>query len=279
MAAFLNVMSALAPPAGAHAVGGGIFGFFSLREVGPLRLVSRHLLADVTYTGWDDGATRISGSLARWRRMFANPVAANLSNRHDLRDADFLSHIAGVKKLDMRGCSGITDAGLAPLRFAPLQLLDISGCTAISAAGIRLLQGPVGARLPHRIPKLVMTGCDGGAIEEAQRCGHAVFLLQRVPAGAGPAAVAPPPPPLLAGGRVADEFECALALTAAFEAGALQPTAGGVVVGDSLLNYLGVLLHVSPMRVANLANGTAGAAAPLSHAFRREYARVGGRRP
>ena len=125
-----------APPAGAHGVCEGIFGFLTTRDACALRLVCRLCCADVAAARWHDEETPISGSLAAWRACFPDARAANVVERADLRDADF-ARLAGVKALNMYGCTGITDAGLAHL--AGIQTLEMAGCapTTIDAARAR----------------------------------------------------------------------------------------------------------------------------------------------
>ena len=106
---------AFAPPAGAHGVGAGVFGFLTTRDARALRLVSRMCCADVAAARWLDAETRITGSLAAWRACFPGARAANVEGRRDLTDADF-AHLAGVRTLNMVRCTGITIAGLAHLR-------------------------------------------------------------------------------------------------------------------------------------------------------------------
>jgi hypothetical protein len=124
--------------AGAHSVGGGVFGFLTLRDGNELRQLCRLVRGDVAAARWRDAETRIRGSLAAWRACFPGAVAANLRERRDLRDADFV-HLAGVKVLDMWCCRGITDAGLAHL--AGIHTLKMRYCTGITGAGLAHLAG------------------------------------------------------------------------------------------------------------------------------------------
>ncbi len=77
----LDVFGVLAPPAGAHGVCEGIFGFLTTREACALRLVCRLCCADVAAARWHDEKTAISGSLAAWRTCFPDARAANVVGR------------------------------------------------------------------------------------------------------------------------------------------------------------------------------------------------------
>ena len=135
----LDVFGVLAPPAGAHGVGEGVFGFLTTCNARALRLVSRMCRGDVAAARWLDAETRITGSLAMWRACFPGARAANVAKmRWHLKDADFV-HLAGVKVLHMGGCIGITDAGLAHL--TGIHTLDMSGCYNITGAGLAHLTG------------------------------------------------------------------------------------------------------------------------------------------
>ena len=134
----LDVFGVLAPPAGAHGVGAGVFGFLTPRDARALRLVSRLCCADVAAARWLDAGTPITGSLAAWRACFPGARAANVGGRADLTDADF-AHLAGVRTLNMEGCTGITNAGLAHL--GGIHTLNIEGCFGITNAGLAHLRG------------------------------------------------------------------------------------------------------------------------------------------
>ena len=138
MPTLLDVFGVLAPPAGAHGVSEGIFGFLTTRDARALRLVCRLCCADVAAARWHDEETPISGSLAAWRACFPDARAANVVGRYTLRDADVV-RLAGVKALNMNYCTGITDAGLAHL--AGIHTLVMGGCKATIRAA-RLLFPP-----------------------------------------------------------------------------------------------------------------------------------------
>ena len=167
--------------AGAHSVGGGVFGFLTLRDGNELRQLCRLICGDVAAARWRDAETRIRGSLAAWRACFPGAVAANLRERRDLRDADFV-HLAGVKVLDMWCCRGITDAGLAHL--TGIHTLNMSYCTGITDAGLAHLtdihtlrmercEQITAAGLTHLpgIRRLFMRYCAAAAIAAARALG------------------------------------------------------------------------------------------------------------
>ncbi len=145
----LDVFAHLAPSAGAHGVGAGVFGFLTTRDAPALRRVCRLCCADVAAARWLDVKTRIDGSLAAWRACFPGARAANVEGRTDLADADF-AHLAGVKKLDMGWCAQVTDAGLAHL--TGIHTLYMRDCIGITDAGLEHLRGT------H---SLSMLGCTG----------------------------------------------------------------------------------------------------------------------
>ena len=92
-----DVFGVLAPPAGAHGVGAGVFGFLSTRDARALRLVCRLCCADVAAARWLDVETRIDGSIAAWRMCFPGARGANVVGRRDLADADFAQF--GVRRV------------------------------------------------------------------------------------------------------------------------------------------------------------------------------------
>jgi hypothetical protein len=165
--------------AGAHSVGGGVFGFLTTRDGNELRQLCRLIRGDVAAARWRDAVTPIRGSLAAWRACFPGAVAANVGGRKDLRDADFV-RLAGVKLLDMTRCFWITDGGLAHLNG--IHTLDMGWCTGITNAGLAHLagvhtldltycRGITDAGLAHLtgIQQLVMRHCAPAAIAAARK--------------------------------------------------------------------------------------------------------------
>jgi hypothetical protein len=99
----------------------------TLMDAANLRGVSRRTCQAVADHQWRDSKTRIRGSLQLWRRSFPNAASANISERVDLADADFV-YLRGIHTLNMEGCgqSIITDAAFAYLRG--IHTLDMSFC-------------------------------------------------------------------------------------------------------------------------------------------------------
>ena len=194
--------------AGAHSVGGGVFGFLTMLDGNELRQVCRLIRGDVAAARWRDAETPIRGPLAAWRACFPGAMAACLRGRDDLRDADFV-HLAGVKVLDMSYCTGITDAGLVHLtgihtlimfdcygitdaglaHLTGIRTLYMGDCTAITDAGLAHLTGIhmldisfcygiTDAGLAHLagIKTLGMRACAPAAIAAACARGYPVFL-------------------------------------------------------------------------------------------------------
>jgi len=96
-----------------------------------------------------DFGPKIEGPLANWRAANPGAEVANVEDRRDLRDADFV-HLVGLKAVNMWRCTRITDAGLAHL--VGIHTLDMGGCTGITDAGLAHLAG---------IHTLNMHGCTG----------------------------------------------------------------------------------------------------------------------
>ena len=151
-ATFCDVLAVLAPPAGAHGVGEGVFGFLGMRAARRLRLVSRVVCEDVRNARWLDKKSHIKGSaLRQWRASFPNARCAIVVGRGDVTDAD-LAFLSGVGEVhaDLRGCKRITDAGLAHIRGA-VRMLNIASCMRITNAGLAHLTG---------IHTLTIAGCE-----------------------------------------------------------------------------------------------------------------------
>ena len=69
-----------------------------------LRLIDHNFKQAVADSTWADLETRITGSVANWSASFPRAVAANLSSRHDLTEADFSRHFTRLRELDLTGC-------------------------------------------------------------------------------------------------------------------------------------------------------------------------------
>jgi hypothetical protein len=108
--------------------------YFTTPEACALRLVCRELQAAVAAHAWEDMQTVIQGSIARWRACFPGARCANVRRwalagrvvrRAPVVDADF-AHLAGLRELNMSGCTAVTDAAFARLRG--IRVLDMSSC-------------------------------------------------------------------------------------------------------------------------------------------------------
>jgi hypothetical protein len=141
-------------------VGLELLPFFSTLEACTLRLVCREFVGAIADVRWSDTQTRIRGSLGKWRACFPRARAANVQEREDLADADFV-HLAGLHTLDISYCrpTAITDAAFAHLRG--IHTLDMS-CwyyySTISDAAFANLRG---------IHTLDMSGCQQDTIADA----------------------------------------------------------------------------------------------------------------
>ena len=107
-----------------------------------LRATCREARDAVAAHPWADTVTRVEGSLALWRTCFPRAQAANVSERGDLVDVDFV-HLRGMSTLIMCDCgeSEIGDAAFVHLRG--LRSLDMSFCgqESITSAIFASLRG------------------------------------------------------------------------------------------------------------------------------------------
>ena len=117
-----------------------VMSFLRQEDVLGLRAASRACRDAVAEHAWGDfdGRSRITGSLASWRRCFPHAIAANLNGNNTVRDAD-LAHLRGVNKVDIRVCMFLTDAGLAHL--SGIHTLHIAYCERLTDAGLAHLGG------------------------------------------------------------------------------------------------------------------------------------------
>ena len=124
---------------------------------------------------------RIQGPLAAWRAANPGALVANVKERLDLTDADFV-HLVGIKALNMAECAnpGLTDAAFAHLRG--LHTLWMTGCTQLTDGAFVHLRGLHTLRMGHcsqpaitdaafahlrGIQRLGMSGCDQATITGA----------------------------------------------------------------------------------------------------------------
>jgi hypothetical protein len=123
-------------------VGLELLPFFSTEEACTLRLVCREFVGAIADVRWMDAQTEIWGDLAKWRACFPRARAANVNQRNDLRDADFV-HLAGLHTLNMPLCwqDSVTDASFSHMRG--IHTLNMSGCEqgAITDAAFAHLRG------------------------------------------------------------------------------------------------------------------------------------------
>jgi hypothetical protein len=143
-----------------------LLGFFDSRTVLPLRAACKEARAAVAGHAWEDGVTLIRGSIAAWRACFPRARCANVTNFVQFNapwravsvvDADFV-HLAGLRELNMAGCSAVTDAAFAHLRG--IHTLDMSYCNqpAITDAAFAHLVG---------IQRLSIWGCSQATLTDA----------------------------------------------------------------------------------------------------------------
>ena len=138
----------------AHVAGNeGILPFLSGYDVDALRKVNVELRdAARNYLG---DMTPITGSLADWRAANPRAIRANIHNRQDITDADFV-HLVGIKELNMSSCLRITDAAFAHL--AGVHTLYMAGCNQITDAAFVHLAG---------VHTLDMSYCNQATITDA----------------------------------------------------------------------------------------------------------------
>ena len=130
-----SILSTLGRAAGGNA----LLALLDTRDATALRGVCREARDEVSAYPWDDagaydaasrewvGGTRIAGSLALWRACFPHAISADVHDRGDLVDADFV-HLRGVRRLNMMRCSGDTDDAFVHLRG--IHTLEVGGCSA-----------------------------------------------------------------------------------------------------------------------------------------------------
>jgi len=139
-----TVLSTLQGP---HSVGEGILGFLTTREGNTLRQVNSEMHEAVSEAVWKDKKTRIAGDIAAWRKSFPHARTANMSNRSDLVDADFV-HFKGIKTLDISMSTsiglygepvGVTDKAFEHLEG--IRSLDMTRRFGITGTGFVHLKG------------------------------------------------------------------------------------------------------------------------------------------
>ena len=98
----------------------------SMSAARALRLIDKNFKQAVADSTWADLMTRITGSVANWSLSFPRAVAANLSGRHDLTEADFSRHFTRLRELILTKCESpcVLDGAFA--RHCSLVHLDLS---------------------------------------------------------------------------------------------------------------------------------------------------------
>jgi hypothetical protein len=148
---------------GPHSIGGGIFGFMTMKDSNKVRVQCVECRKAVMDFPWMDDDSRIKGSIKAWRAAFPAARTANVSGRFDLVDADFV-HIRGdaqqvrLHTVIMCNCCEITDAAFVQLRG--IHTLDMSCCyqKSITDSAFMHLRG---------IHTLILSDCDQVTITAA----------------------------------------------------------------------------------------------------------------
>ena len=154
--------SVLSILAGAHSIGGGIFGFLTMIDSNKVRGLCHECRQAVMDFPWMDTVSIIKGSVQAWRAAFPVARAVNVSARNDIIDADFV-HIRGDARVRLHTvnigfCKKVTDAAFVHLRG--IHTLGMSVCNQVTitdAAFVHL----------HGIHALYMRGCNQVTITDA----------------------------------------------------------------------------------------------------------------
>ena len=149
-----------------------LFGFLTTRDANAVRATCREARDAVAAHPWADAETRIPRSLARWRACFPRAVAANVSERDDLVDADFAAHLRGLRVLNMGRCRGVSDAAFVHLRG--IHTLKMWGC----ACGQTSITGATFAHL-RGVHVLCMQYCRASVRDAAMRAGLPVNPVEQ----------------------------------------------------------------------------------------------------
>ena len=115
---------------GPHSIGGGIFGYLNMIDSNKVRAQCVECREAVKEFPWMDIQSRIKGSVKSWRAAFPVARCANVSERNDIVDADFI-HIRGDARVRlhtviMSNCHKVTDAAFIHLRG--IRALHMSWC-------------------------------------------------------------------------------------------------------------------------------------------------------
>ena len=163
---YISVMSILDGP---NSILEGIFQYFSTKEARELRLVCKEINEAVEKAQWHDEETKIGlpllphnpenligRCLDRWRMCFPNATAANVSERPDLIDEDFI-HFRNLKTLNISQIFSdshlqgkFTDDGFKNLRGIQKLIMNYFNIPAITDEAFKNLRG---------IKQLIMFNC------------------------------------------------------------------------------------------------------------------------
>ena len=152
---------------GAHHQGSGILGFLSTDDAVPVRVACKELRDCVANFTWAS-MNRVPGGLRLWRTCFPRAIAANILDRPDLVDADFV-HLRGIHTLNMSRCRqpGITDAAFVSLRGIRMNLVESNAA--------RMLPNPALPKLEIFVPGIGPHVKDMAFAKNPQGQGRAFF--------------------------------------------------------------------------------------------------------
>jgi hypothetical protein len=144
---------------------GALLPMFDTEEATTLRQLCKEFKNTVADFPWEDERTVIRGSVAGWRVCFPRARWANVAQapwvkghrKTPLVNADFV-HFVGVRRLNMKGSSSITDAAFAHLKG--IHTLNMAACyqNTITDAAFAHLKG---------IHTLRMMSCNQPTITDA----------------------------------------------------------------------------------------------------------------
>ena len=96
------------------------------------------------YRAWMDADTHIGGPIESWRSCFPHARGANVAYRCDLTHEDIML-LHGVRTLDMRWCDQQRIAGVFK-HLAGVRVLNVEGCTQLTD---EVCRGAVGLDKRH----------------------------------------------------------------------------------------------------------------------------------
>jgi hypothetical protein len=118
---------------------------FTTKEATTLRQLCREFKSTVADFPWEDEETVIKGSVAAWRACFTRARWANVEQygrgrRTPVVDAEFVLFV-GLRKLDMRACTSITDAAFVHLKGTHTLIMKNCSQVSITDAAFTHLKG------------------------------------------------------------------------------------------------------------------------------------------